>query len=420
MKILLIGSGGRESVLAWKIAQSPMVSTVIVSPGNPGMHLLSPKIQTHPGCDHFQMIELAPDLVVIGPEAPLSEGLVDKLLAHKIAVVGPEQGAAQLEASKGFCKEIMILAGVPTADFRLARNIIEAADIIEAWPHGKLVVKTDELAQGKGVIVCDSKDEAFQAAKGFFDGSFLGFTVKQLIIEEKLTGPEVSAFALCDGMDFLYLGSATDYKRLQDGDAGPNTGGMGTISPSPVVTTQDEDWIKKNVFTPVLEAMAKRGTPFKGFLFAGLMQTPRGFKVLEFNVRLGDPEAQVLIPRILGDFVPLLMAAANGKLKQLHVNLSDEHALHVVMSAAGYPGVKGEVVKKGDELSIGSFSDACLFFPAGVSAHEGTLITSGGRVCGLTVLAKSLKDAREKAYQQIGQINFEGAHFRQDIGLKYV
>lgn len=419
MRIFLVGSGGRESALAWKMAQSSLVEDIMVAPGNPGMKVLSPKISIQEKSDVRAIHLYAPDLVVIGPEGPLNDGLVDLLDALQIPVVGPTQAAALLEGSKVFCKEVMVASNIPTADYRFAQNILEAADVIESWPHHQIVIKVDELAQGKGVVVCSSKEEAYKAARAFFDGSYLGSKVKKILIEDRLQGPEVSAFALCDGMDFLYLGSATDYKRLQDGDEGPNTGGMGTISPSPVLTEKEEEWIQSHVFAPLLKTMRERGTPFKGFLFAGIMKTPQGLSVLEFNTRLGDPETQVLLPRMEEDFVPHLLAAAKGELAGKKIGSPSNHALHIVMCAKGYPGVNGTVIQKGDEIYVGQLSPDTIFFPAGVSSNGKELITSGGRVCGLTVIGRDLKSIRSKAYEDIKNIQFHGAHFRLDIGLRY-
>lgn len=420
MRILLIGSGGREAALAWKIAESTLVSELMVSPGNPGMKRFSPKIQLKPVTSREEYLALKPDLVVIGPEAPLSEGLTDFFEQHEVLVVGPTQAAARLEGSKDFCKEIFKAAGIPTPAYEVANSLEEAQSIIKYWYRDGVVVKVDALAQGKGVIVCNTLEEAHDACQAFFDGSYLGYPVEKILLEEKITGPEVSAFALCDGETYLYLGSATDYKRLSDGDLGPNTGGMGTISPSPVLTFQDEVWIKTHIFGPTLKAMKNRGTPFKGFLFAGLMKTEKGFLALEFNTRMGDPETQSLIPRLNDDIVPFLKAAATQELYACRLTPSTIHAIHVVMSAEGYPGTSGQKIRKGDEITVGELQSTSIFFPAGVSEQEGKLLTSGGRICGLTVLGSSLKEVQQKVYQEINQIQFAGAHYRKDIGNKFL
>jgi phosphoribosylamine--glycine ligase len=420
MKILLIGSGGREAALAWKISQSTLVNELIVSPGNPGMKSLSAKIKLKTIANREDYLTLKPDLVVIGPEAPLSEGLSDFFEHHNILVTAPSKAAARLEGSKDFCKQIFKEAGIPTPDYEIANSFAEAEILLKNWKKEGVVIKVDALAQGKGVIVCSTMEEAHLACKEFFVGSYLGYSVEKILLEEKISGPEVSAFALCDGESYLYLGSATDYKCLNDGDLGPNTGGMGTISPSPVLTHQDEVWIKTHVFAPTLKAMKKRGTPFKGFLFAGLMKTDQGFLALEFNTRMGDPETQSLIPRLEDDLVPFLMAAATEEIYACRLTPSTQHAIHVVMSAEGYPGTNGQKIRTGDEIIVGELQASSIFFPAAVSEENGKLLTSGGRICGITVVGKSLKEVQQKVYQEIEQIKFVGAHYRKDIGKRFL
>lgn len=420
MRILLIGSGGREAALAWKIAQSPLVNDVIVSPGNAGMRSLSSKIQLKKVFSREEYLSLKPDLVVIGPEAPLSEGLTDYFESKDILVTAPTKAAALLEGSKAFCKAIFEQAHIPTADHVVVENIEEARLALNQWDKEGVVVKVDALAQGKGVIVCNTKEEALMALKSFFDGSYLGYPVEKILLEEKITGPEVSAFALCDGDSFIYLGSATDYKRLNDNDEGPNTGGMGTISPSPVLSPLDEEWIKNCIFAPTLKVMKENGTPFKGFLFAGLMKTDNGFYALEFNTRMGDPETQSLIPRIKEDIVPLLKAAAEHKLHDHSIKPNPTYAIHLVMSAEGYPGTNGQRIKSGDEIITLGLNPDTLFFTAGVSYSEGKLTTSGGRICGLTVTGKSLSEIRSKIYEEAKKVQFSGMHYRRDIGARFL
>lgn len=420
MKVLIIGSGGRESAIAWKVSQSDLVNEVVVSPGNPGMKSLSDKISLHtPNESLKQYVSLKPDLVIIGPEAYLADGLTDFFDEHSIPVVGPSKAAAVIESSKVFCKEIFLEADIPTARHVVVKSMDEAASIIEKWNRTGMVVKADSLAQGKGVIVCDNKEEALEAARGFFDGSYLGRKMGTLILEEKLNGPEISAFALCDGEDFLYLGSASDYKRLLDNDEGPNTGGMGTVSPSPLLNEEDEQWIKENIFSPALRTMKIRGIPFKGFLFVGLMKTKKGFYALEFNVRMGDPETQSLFPCIESDLVPHFLKAAQGSLKESSIERKG-NAVHVVLSAEGYPGVQGQLIKKGDAVKVESLSQDAFFFPAGVAEKDGVLLTNGGRICGITVVGESLKNIIPKVYSEINKVQFKGAHYRRDIGKKFV
>jgi phosphoribosylamine--glycine ligase len=420
MRILLIGSGGREAALAWKISQSTLVTELVVSPGNPGMKEISDKISLKKINHRDEYLALKPDLVVIGPEAPLTEGLTDFFEANNVLVAAPSQAAARLEGSKDFCKEIFKEAGIPTPYYEVAHSFAEAEALLKNWKREGVVVKVDALAQGKGVIVCATLDEAHSACKEFFNGTYLGYAVEKILLEEKITGPEVSAFALCDGESYLYLGSATDYKRLNDNDLGPNTGGMGTISPSPVLTIEDEVWIKSNIFAPTLKAMKKRGTPFKGFLFAGLMKTENGYLALEFNTRMGDPETQSLLPRLTDDIVPFLLAAAKTELYACRLTPSTKHAIHVVMSAEGYPGTSGQKIRSGDEITVGNLQESSIFFPAGVTETNGKLVTSGGRICGLTVVGNSLKEVHQSVYQEIELIKFAGAHYRKDIGKRFL
>lgn len=420
MRVLLIGSGGREAALAWKMAQSDIASHIIVSPGNPGMKQLSDKISLETVSQFEDYLELSPDLVVIGPEAPLSQGLTDFFESHNVLVVGPTQKAAMLEGSKAFCKDIFEAAKIPTPNYQLITSFSEALEVLSKWSSEGIVVKVDTLAQGKGVIVCHTKEEALAAVKDFMDGSYLGYSAERILLEELITGPEVSAFALCDGKDFVYLGSATDYKRLNNHDLGPNTGGMGTISPSPILTNTDEEWIQKNIFAPTLKVMHERGTPFKGFLFAGLMKTNTGLKALEFNARMGDPETQSLIPRLDQDIVLLFLAAAMGELNTIKMKPLKGHAIHIVMAAKGYPGTNGQKIQSLDQITVDALNPETLFFTAGVAQKDKSLVTSGGRICGLTVVGASLKEAHKTAYQEIKKVTFAGCHYRQDIGGKFL
>lgn len=419
MRILLFGSGGRESAFAWKMVQSPLCKEVIVSPGNSGMPLIDPKISILPSMSFDYYLDLKPDLVVIGPEALLEAGIVDFFEKYKIPVVGPTKAAAQLETSKIFCKKIFTEAGIPTAQYKTASSFEEANLIIEGQHQSQWVIKVDELAGGKGVRICQSKKEAKLACEEFFDGSYLGVKAKNLVLEEKLDGPEVSAFALCDGKNFTYMGTATDYKRLLDQNMGPNTGGMGTISPSPLVSQKEEEWIKSSIFDASLKVMNEKGIPFKGFLFVGLMKTENGFFALEFNTRMGDPETQSLFPRIKNDLVSVLMQAATGEISLAELNL-EKTAIHIVLAAEGYPGVSGETIIQGDEIEVGPLTHQCKFFPAGVSMKNNQLITSGGRVGGLTVIANNLVEARAVAYEEIQKIKFRGAQYRRDIGSDFL
>lgn len=431
MKVIILGQGGREHALAWRLSLEENVQEILVLPGNPGMEMtpkvscLPVQLEVSPGLVRVVQA-LAPDLVIVGPEAPLCSGVVDLLEESEICVFGPSKAAAQLEGSKIFSKELMREAGVPTAEFKSFDDVQSALSFVGQipWKSGA-VVKADGLAAGKGVVVAESQKEIEQAIKALMQTHDYGVKASQLLIEQKLTGKELSIFALCDGEDFFTLGLARDYKRLKDGDQGPNTGGMGCMTPEPGPSKQWLEKVEKQVFAPVLEVMKKRGTPFKGVLFAGLMvDDDENFKVLEFNVRFGDPETQTLLPLIEGDFSAVLMACAQGELKGAKdlIRLSKKCAVHVVMASQGYPGIEGEPLSLGHTLS---FEDTLLThndvgpygFMAGVKrGPQNQLLNSGGRVLGVTSVADTLDEAREYVYEALKKVHFEGAQWRKDIG----
>lgn len=423
MKILIVGSGGREHALAWKILQSPLVKQVFVAPGNGGMfHKLPNLTQVEIKATDIESLlafslKEKIDLTIVGPENSLEKGIQDLFKANGLKVFGPSKAAAQLESSKTFAKEIMAYANVPTAAFKSFKTFQAAAEFIERTPWTQMVVKADGLAAGKGVVVCHDKATAFQAVKDFMVNDILGFKVQDLLIEEFLVGPEVSVFALSDGNNVTFLGTAGDHKRLRDNDQGPNTGGMGVISPSPFFTEGDEDIVMNKIIKPTVAEMKKRGTPFSGVLFAGLMKTPHGFKTLEFNVRFGDPETQALMTLIDEDIVPLFQACAEGVLHNTSVKMKNEKAIHVVMAAHGYPGTEGVAVRSGDEIALPVELKTKIFF-AGVDRKDSRLLTAGGRVLGLTALAETYTEARDKAYADVAKIKFDGAQFRTDIGAQ--
>lgn len=431
MNILVLGSGGREHAICEALSQSPLVKKVIVAPGNAGMLETLPdlEIENIDVSSHEDILKVAlkhhVGLTIVGPEAILSEGIVDLFQKEEMAIVGPTKAASLLETSKTFAKKVMIEAGVPTASYQEFFEVRMALEYIDDQASSKMVVKCDGLAQGKGVIVCHNKEEARKAVIGLMEESLLGKNVEHIIIEEYLEGHEVSMFALCDGENFTVLGSASDHKRLFDGDLGPNTGGMGAFSPAIVVSEEDWVWIREHVFSPVLSEMKRNGTPFTGFLFAGLMKTYQGWKVLEFNVRLGDPETQAILPLIDEDLTPWLMASADGSLRKLQLKvgrhspkLKGMRSVHVVMAAHGYPGVMGEKVRSGDKISFSevfNLSPYDFLFCAGVKKEGESLVTSGGRVLGITSLAETYTYARVQAYEHLSQIDFDGAQYRQDI-----
>lgn len=427
--VLVVGSGGREHAIALQLCQSDLVREVIVCPGNPGMESTHLKIKTKKisASNIEALLEFALkekiDLTVVGPEATLSLGIVDLFRLNHLLIVGPTKAASTLETSKAFAKKMMLEANVPTAGYQEFFTPEAALHYIADSVEEKMVVKVDGLAAGKGVIVCSSKNEAKNAVNALMKESLLGENVDHIIIEDFLEGVEVSAFALCDsvGESFIYLGSACDHKRLRDGDQGPNTGGMGVFSPASIFTDEDIEWVTSHVFNPMLETMKKNKIPFSGILFAGLMKTKNGWSVLEFNVRLGDPETQVLLPLIAEDLYPYFLAAAGGTFK--HINSPKKKNLvgvHVVMAAFGYPGTEGVAVRSKDIITIDTDFRAgkndYLFF-AGVAKESGELKTSGGRILGVTTLAEDYSQARTRAYELISKIHFEGAQYRTDIGL---
>ncbi len=417
MTVLLLGSGGREHALAWKMAQSPLVQKVYVLPGNAGMP--AGKIENIEGDALAVAQKLKPALIVVGPEKPMADGTVDKLAAAGFAVLGPSQAAAQLEASKIFSKNFMTAEGIPTAKAETCRNYDEAMETLKAWDvEGRgLVIKADGLAAGKGVVVTQSRAEAEQTLFDFMRDPYCTVKADRVLFEEVLTGREVSAFALCDGANFIPLGYICDYKRVFDDNKGPNTGGMGCYSPKGWPSDAVRAFVETNVFAATLRGMQKRGTPFKGILFAGLMVEGDDVKVIEFNVRFGDPETQTLMPLLAGDVVPLFLAAAEGKLAGHAAPQQNNMAgVHVVMTSAGYPDAAGKGMKLDQPISLPEVNDNAQVFFAGVKKSGAALVNAGGRVLGVTAVAPSIAEARQKAYAAIDRIKFEGAHWRRDIG----
>ena len=393
MKILILGQGGREHAIAHKVSISPMVDKVFVYPGNPGMSSGKYSIEplhdqsfNHQDLVHFCKTKNV-DLTIVGPEAYLTDGIVDLFRENNLLILGPTKAASKLESSKAFAKEIMIKANVPTAAYGEFRDISSAFEYVEESRSEKMVVKCNGLAQGKGVVVCTTKEEAKNAVLAFMQDQLLGFNEDQIIIEDFLEGREVSAFALCDGEEYISLGSSCDHKRLRDGDFGPNTGGMGTFAPCPFLNKDDLDFINNSIFSPVLNTMKNLGISFNGILFAGLMKTADGIKVLEFNVRLGDPETQSLLPLISDDIVPWFFAAASDDLKnfkELHnknnMTLKDLKAVHVVLATHGYPGTEGVPVRTGDKIEINpkiNLSERDFIYFSGVKKIDEKFYTNG-------------------------------------------
>lgn len=405
--VVILGKGGREHSLATAIAQSSDVKRVTVIPGNPGMN--EGKIRA---CDlrdekwiKFCQNEFV-SYVVIGPEDLISAGWGDRFRAENIPCLSPSKKASILESSKAFSKQFMQKYKIPTANFQIFSDSESASFYVEESDQEEFVVKKSGLAAGKGVYICHSKSEAFESVQKIKDD--------EIVIEELINGPEISFFALCDGTDFLTLGTACDYKRLLDGDKGPNTGGMGCYSPAHWLKPKDIKKIEKRVLKPTLKGMKKEGLRFKGVLFIGLMKTNKGFKVLEYNVRFGDPETQTLLPRIKEGFHEACYLTAKGKLNQAKIKLSHSHSIHLVKASKNYPYQASS--PSGIENSFEPSKSSILFY-AGVKAHEQKLIADGGRVLGITCLSKDLDSARQMVYEKAKQISFSGEQFRKDIGL---
>ena len=413
----MIGSGGREHALAWKLAQSPLCDTLYAAPGNPGIAAHATIIALD-AADHAAVVcfcaDHGVDLVVIGPEGPLVDGLADSLRIADVAVFGPDKNAAQLEGSKAFTKEICSYAGIPTAAYE--HYTVKADALAGLSDFGlPVVIKADGLAAGKGVIIAETGRQARAAIEDMFGGGF-GDAGASVIIEEFMTGEEVSFFALSDGNNVVPFGSAQDHKRVGEGDTGPNTGGMGAYSPARVLTPALEAEVMAKIIQPTVDMMAAKAMPYVGVLFAGLMLTPQGPKLIEYNCRFGDPECQVLMMRFDGDLVALLYATASGELAEAKSPVfSDSMALTVVMAAKGYPGTP----EKGAHIMIGDTGGATIFH-AGTALHDGQLIASGGRVLSVTATGKTVTAAREVAYAAIGEITFPGGFCRRDIGWREV
>jgi phosphoribosylamine--glycine ligase len=433
MKILLLGSGGREHALAWKMSQSTAVDNLYVLPGNDGMTSL-PKISKIYGSVTDvpfivkTSLDLGIDLVVVGPENPLSEGVADALEEKGINVFGPSRKAAQLESSKVFSKNFMVEYNIPTAKALSFDNYQDAKAAMDQWDVTQgIVIKADELAAGKGVVVTKDRAEAEKTLFDFMENPDCTVTTKKVLFEEMLTGKEVSAFAICDGEDFISLGYACDYKRVGNGNTGPNTGGMGGYSPKNWPSDPTKSFIEERVFKTVLKGMKEMGMPFKGILFAGLFVKGDDAKVIEFNVRLGDPEAQILLPLVDGDLVPTLLSAAKGELSKLGskaIKLKGETSVHIVMASQGYPSIDGTKMDVGNVISYpkdllpGEDDKNNIMFLAGAKNNEaGSLVNSGGRVLGVTALGSELEGARKLAYSVLKEVSFKGAHWRTDIGL---
>jgi phosphoribosylamine--glycine ligase len=418
MNILIIGGGGREHALVWKVKQSPLVKSVYCAPGNPGTAALAENIDIDVN-DFAALADFAMrtkiDLTVVGPEDPLVKGIVDYFSKKRLTIFGPDKKAAQLEGSKVFSKTIMENYHIPTAAYRVFTVFEQAAHYIDQVITYPLVVKASGLAAGKGVVICQNKAEAQHALRSIMQERVFGTAGDQVIIEDFLTGNEVSIFALCDGSHYLLLSPSQDHKKVFEGDQGKNTGGMGAYAPTPLVNNAVIEQIKKTIIAPTLSAMQSEEAPYRGLLYFGLILTDKGPKVLEYNCRFGDPETEVVLPLLENDLVPLLLAATEGTLKQHTVQFLSKYAIDVVLSSGGYP----EVYEKGKEISgLNRIPDDMLVFHAGTALKGGKLVTSGGRVLNMVAIGADFMKTRDYLYQHIQSVHFDKMHFRRDIGFR--
>ena len=420
VNVLLIGSGGREHALAVSLAASPLCDRLFIAPGNPGTAAcgrnVALDVADHDAVAAFCRRETV-EMVVVGPEAPLVAGLVDDLAAAGIRAFGPTRAAAQLEGSKAFTKKLAQEAGIPTAAFATFTAVEPALAHLRA-ASAPIVIKADGLAAGKGVVVAADHAEAEDAVRAMLGGS-LGKAGASIVIEECLVGPEASFFALCDGTHAVPLGTAGDHKRAFDGDQGPNTGGMGAYSPAPIVTPDIEAEVMERIVRPTLTAMRDRGTPFTGILYAGLMLTADGPKLIEYNVRLGDPEAEVLLPRLRTDILAAVIAACDGVLDEVRISWTDHAALTVVMASDGYPGQPQTGTAIAGTEEAGAIEGVTVFH-AGTALRDGQLVSAGGRVLAVTALAPTIADAKARAYDAVKLIRWPEGFCRSDIGARAV
>ena len=418
MKVLLIGSGGREHALAWKIAQSPRLTKLFAAPGNPGIaehaELVSLNVEDHAAVVAFCR-EQSIDFVVVGPEAPLVAGLADDLRAAGFATFGPSKGAAQLEGSKGFTKDLCARYDIPTGAYQRFKSAEPAKAYIREQ-GAPIVIKADGLAAGKGVTVAMTEAEALAAVDDCFDGAF-GAAGAEVVVEAFLDGEEASFFCLSDGKTALALATAQDHKRVGDGDTGPNTGGMGAYSPAPVMTDEMVQRTMREIIQPTIKGMAKDGNPFSGVFFAGLMITKKGPELIEYNVRFGDPECQVLMMRLKSDLLPILYATATGTLDQVTAEWRDDPALTVVLASKGYPAAYD---KNTPIAFIPKESEDAKVFHAGTALKDGQLVATGGRVLNVTAFGGTVSEAQARAYELVDAVEWENGFCRRDIGWQAV
>ncbi len=419
MKVLVVGGGGREHALVWKLKKSPRVSKIFCAPGNAGIGQLAELVELKDtgisGLADFAEKNRV-DLTVVGPEAPLIAGLVDEFEKRGLNVFGPSKAAAELEGSKAFAKAFMDKYSIPTAKYRVFEDASEAQEYVRAI-GAPLVVKADGIAAGKGVVVASSEEEAIEAIDKIMVERAFGQSGNKIVIEEKLEGEEATLLAFSDGNMIIPMVSSQDHKAVYDGDKGPNTGGMGAYSPAPIVTSEVMKKAMDDILIPTIEGMKAEGRPYKGVLYAGLMIKDGQLKVLEFNVRFGDPETQVVLPRLKTDIVDIMEAVIQGRLHELELEWDDRLALCVVLASGGYPGsyeIDKPIVGLEELVDLEDITP----FHSGTSECHGKIVTSGGRVLGITALGNDVNEARQKAYHSINLLSFEGMHFRKDIGIK--
>ena len=419
MKILVVGSGGREHALAWKLAESPEADRIFCAPGNAGTEEIGENVSI-PASEQSKLVRFAKenqiDLTVIGPDDALAGGIVDLFEAEGLRVFGPNRKAAQLEASKIFAKELMSAEKIPTAQARTFSSSKEALDYCGDVTL-PVVIKADGLALGKGVIIAHDRKEAGRAVRAMMEERAFGEAGRRIIVEECLRGTECSVHALVSGESFRMLATARDHKRALDGDEGPNTGGMGAVSPADNWNEEREREFGDSIMQPLLHALTRNGQMFRGLLFPGLMVTKKGLRVLEFNCRFGDPETQAILPRLKSDLVSLLMATIEGRLEGVPIEFDSRMAVTVILASGGYPG-KYNTGKPIEGLEDAARSPEVRIYHAGTKRQAGKVVTSGGRVLAITALGDSITEARDRAYAVIRQIHFDGCHFRRDIALR--
>ncbi len=417
MNVLVIGSGGREHTICWSLAKSPKVDKIYCLPGNGGISQIAECVPISV-MDFDAIIDFVDshkdiELTVVAPDDPLAAGLVDRLEEKGHRAFGPRANAAIIEASKAFSKYLMKKYDIPTAKYEEFDNYDKAVEYLAKAKY-PLVVKADGLALGKGVIICNTKEDGLQAAKEMMIDSKFKDAGKRVIVEEFMVGQEVSILSFCDGKTIIPMVNARDHKRAYDNDQGLNTGGMGTFSPSAIYTEEVEEEVMNKIILPTVDAMNKEGRTFKGVLYFGLMLTDDGAKVVEYNARFGDPETQVVLPRLKTDLCDIFNAVVDGTLDKINIEWTDDACVCVVMASGGYP----ESYEKGKEITIGDIADNILIFHAGTAIKDGKLVTSGGRVLGVTAMGNDIHEARAKAYEAVSKIHFDGAFFRRDIGIK--